>query len=411
MIGNFRTIGNIIMFIPDNNIKNMIKLIKSSFYNEKKTKKELCNFIINTKQLSFGKYCKQFEKDFANWQGAKYCVFFNSGSSANLAIIQALLNLGKIKKGDKIGFSSLTWATNVMPIIQLGLNPVPLDVNLYTLNVSVEKLKEIHEKNNLKALFITNLLGLCDKIDEIKDYCDKNKIILLEDNCESMGTIYKGEKLGNYGEMSSFSTYVGHHMSTVEGGMICTNNKEFYKMLVIVRAHGWDRNMEKNEQEKIRKENNIENNLHSSYAFYNLGYNFRPSEFNGFLGCTQIPYLDEIVELREKNFKTFVKLINSNPNLENIEYKHIDLVSSFSIPIICKSKEILNKYIKLFQENNIEIRPIVGGDITNQIFWKNLYGNEFLNENARYIHENGFYFGNSPEYTNKEINLLCSLLK
>lgn len=389
----------------------MIKLIKSSFYNEEKTKKELCEFITNAEQLSFSKYCKQFEKDFAKWQWTKYCTFFNSWSSANLAIIQTLLNLWKIKKEDKIGFSSLTWATNVMPIIQLWLTPIPLDVNLNTLNVSVDNLREVHEKNNIKALFITNLLWLCDEIDKIKLYCDENNILFLEDNCESMWTVYKGKKLWNYWEMSSFSTYVWHHMSTVEWWMVCTDNEEFNKMLIIVRAHWWDRNMEKDEQEKIRKEYNIENNLHSNYAFYNLWYNFRPSELNWFLGCTQVPYLNEIVELRQKHFKTFVSLINSNPDFENIKYDHIDLVSSFSMPIVCKSKEILNKYIELFQKNDVEIRPIVWWDVTNQIFWKNLYWDKYLNKNARYIHENWFYFWNSPEYTNEEINLLCWLLK
>jgi len=389
----------------------MIRLIKSSFYNEEKTKKELCEFIINAQQLSFSKYCKQFEKDYSKWQWSKYCVFFNSWSSANLAIIQTLLNLWKIKKEDNIAFSSLTWATNVMPIIQLWLTPIPLDVELDSLNVSLEKLKETHEKDNLKALFITNLLWLCAEIDKIKAYCEENNILFLEDNCESMWTIYKWIKLGNYWEMSSFSTYVGHHMSTVEWWMVCTSNEEYYKMLVIVRAHGWDRNMEKEEQIQIRKDNNIENNLHSSYAFYNLWYNLRPSEINWFLGCTQIPYLNEIVRLREKNFKTFIQLINSNPNFENIKYEHIDLVSSFSLPIVCKSKEILEKYINIFQDSNVEIRPIVWWDITNQIFWKNLYWDKYINKNARYIHENWFYFWNSPEYTTEEINLLCSLLK
>ncbi len=389
----------------------MIKLIKSSFYNEEQTKKELCEFITNAQQLSYSKYCKQFESDFAKWQGTKYCVFLNSWSSANLAIIQTLLNLWKINKNDNVAFSSLTWSTNVMPIIQLWLNPIPLDVELNTLNVSIEKLKEIHKKNNIKVLFLTNLLWFCDEIDKIKLYCNENNIILLEDNCESMWTVYKWKKLWNYWEMSSFSTYVGHHMSTIEWWMVCTNNEEYYKMLIIVRAHGWDRNMEKEDQNKIRKEYNIENNLHSNYAFYNLWYNLRPSEINWFLGCTQIPYLNEIVEKREKNFKIFVELINSNPNFENIKYEHIYLVSNFSVPIICKSKDILTKYINKFQENNVEIRPIVWWDITNQIFWKNLYWDKYINKNARYIHENWFYFWNSPEYTTEEIDLLCSLLK
>src|ERR1035437_1213804 len=220
----------------------MIKLIKSTFYNEEETKDKLVKFIKNAQQLSFGSECQKFEENFAKWQGSKYCIFVNSGSSANLALIQSLLNLGKIKKGDNIGFSSLTWSTNTMPLIQLGLNPIPVDVELDTLNVSSKKLLEVIKKTRIKALLLTNLLGFCDDIDEIKKVCNKYKIILLEDNCESLGTIYKGKKLGNFGLASTFSFYVGHHMSTIEGGMVCTDNHELAVMLKMVRAHGWDRN-------------------------------------------------------------------------------------------------------------------------------------------------------------------------
>src|SRR6185369_8115074 len=153
----------------------MIKLIKSTFYKEKETKKKLTKFITQTDQLSIGPECRKFEKRFANYQGRQHCLFVNSGSSANLAIVQALLNLGKIKKGDHIGFSAITWSTNVMPLIQLGLKAVPIDVELDTLNVSSNKLLKILNKHPIKMLFLTNLLGFCDDIDEIKRICDKKK--------------------------------------------------------------------------------------------------------------------------------------------------------------------------------------------------------------------------------------------
>jgi len=176
----------------------MIKLIKSTFYKEKETKKQLIKFIGNAEQLSFGPQCQKFEEKFAKYQNRKYCIFVNSGSSANLALVQSLLNLGRIKKGDNVGFSSLTWSTNAMPLIQLGFNPVPVDVELDTLNVSSKKLLEVIKKTTIKVMLLTNLLGFCDDIDEIKKVCDKNKILLIEDNCESLGTVYKGKKLGNF---------------------------------------------------------------------------------------------------------------------------------------------------------------------------------------------------------------------
>lgn len=194
----------------------MIKLVKSTFYNELSTKRQLIRFLKTSNHLSFGQQCETFEKKFAKWQKRKHCIFLNSGSSANLAVIQALLNLGKIKHGDFVGFSALTWSTNVMPLIQLGLQPIPIDVELETLNISSRQVNKILKKYKLKMIFLTNLLGFCDDIDEIKRLCDRNKILLVEDNCESLGTVYKGKLLGNYGLASTFSfllcgtPYVNH---------------------------------------------------------------------------------------------------------------------------------------------------------------------------------------------------------
>lgn len=388
-----------------------IKLIKSSFYNEKKVKDRLCEFIQNTDQLSMGKYCKQFETNFAKWQGRKHCVFLNSGSSANLWLIQAMINLGRLNKWDQVAFSSLTWATNVMPIIQLGLEPIPIDVELSTLNISLDTFKKSVEECNIKALFITNLLGFCDNINEIESYCKNHWIIIMEDNCESMGTEYKGKKLGNYSLASTFSTFVGHHMSTIEWGMICTDDTELYIMLMMVRAHGWDRNLPEDLQKKTRKIHSVDASFYSKYTFYTLGYNLRPNEITGFIGCEQLPYLDEIVSRRVKNFHRFIQAINENPEFYPIKYDHIEKLSNFAVPVICKSKVILEKYIELFSKEGIEIRPIVWGDITQQLFWKNTYGENRKNTNAKLIHEQGFYFGNSPEYTEEEIVFLLSLLK
>ena len=261
----------------------MIKLIKSTFYQEKETKEKLCNFIKKAKTLSFGIECEKFETNFAKWQGRKQCVLLNSGSSANMALIQALLNLGKLKKGEAVGFSAVTWSTNVMPLIQLGLVPVPVDVELDTLNTSSRNFLDVLKKYNLRALFLTNLLGFCDDIDVIKKICDARKIILLEDNCESLGTEYQGKKLGNFGLAATFSFYVGHHMSTIEGGAVLTDDKKLATMLRIVRAHGWDRNLDLVRQENLRKKFKVNSTFYSRYTFYDLGYNFRTTEINGFL--------------------------------------------------------------------------------------------------------------------------------
>ena len=388
----------------------VIKLIKSTFYNEAETKKRLVSFISNAEMLSFGPECHEFEAKFAKWQGRKHCVFVNSGSSANLAIIQALLNLGKIKTGDKVGVSTLTWSTNVMPLIELGLQAIPLDVEMDTLNVSSRELQKILRRHDIKMLFLTNLLGFCDDIDVIREVCDAEKIILIEDNCESLGTVYKGKKLGNFGLASTFSFYVGHHMSTIEGGAICTDNEALANMLRLVRAHGWDRNLAEKHQERIRSKHKVNSTFYSRYTFYDLGYNLRPTEINGFIGNTQVPHLDEIVQRREATFlKIAGKIYSQTDRFYPIRYDHIDKVSNFAFPVICKTKKIRDDLVEKCI-GKIELRPIVGGDMTKQPFF-NKYEKRYAlqKSNAGLIHEQGLYFGNNPELTESEEQEIISI--
>ena len=388
----------------------MIKLIKSTFYKEKEIKKKLCEFIMNSSQLSIGKECRKFEEKFAKWQKRKYCVMVNSGSSANLAIIQALLNLGRLRKGDYVGFSAVTWSTNIMPLIQLGLKVIPIDIEIDTLNVSSKKLIEKLNKYPVKMLFLTNLLGFCDDIDKIKEICDKKGIILIEDNCESLGTVYKGRKLGNFGVASTISFYVGHHLSTIEGGAICTDDEELETMLQIVRAHGWDRHLTKQKQLKIRVKHNVNSTFYSRYTFYDLGYNLRTTEINGFIGNAQMKYIDEIINKRKNNFLRIAASIYKNTSMYYpIKYDHIDLISNFAVPVICRSQKIRNELVEKCKDK-IEIRPIVGGDMVLQPFFKK-YVNNFVgeNKNAKIVHEQGLYFGNNPELTEEEIDKIIKI--
>ncbi len=382
----------------------MIKLIKSTFHKEKQTKKKLCDFIKKAEQLSIGKHCADFERDFSLWQGRKYAVMFNSGSSANLALIQTLLNLNKIKPGDSVGFSAVTWATNVMPLISLNLKPIPIDIELNSLNISSRKVIETYQKHKFKCLFITNLLGFSDDIDEIRNFCKEKNIVLIEDNCESLGTEYKNKKLGNFSYASTFSFYVGHHLSTIEGGMVCTDDKTIDTMLRMVRSHGWDRHLDKLEQDKLRKKYKV-NEFYGKYTFYDIGYNLRPTEIQGFLGVDQLKYLDSMINSRENNYKS-LEGIYSNQSFVKIENKNLTRISNFAFPIICKNKKILDKYMGLAKISQIEIRPIVAGNINNQVFFNKHVKSKFYLPNTEMVHNQGFYFGNNPDMTKKEINIL-----
>lgn len=387
-----------------------ISLIKSTFYNEDDTKEKLCEFINKAEILSMRTECEKYEGNFSKKQGRKYSVFVYNGSCANMLLIQSLINMGRLNIGDKVFVSNLTWPTNVMPLIQLGLVPVFLDVELETLNVSSKILKEAYEKHSdVKGLFLTNALGFCSDIDIIKEFCVKNDILFIEDNCESLGSVYKGEKLGNYGIASTFSFFVGHHLSTIEGGMICTDDEELYENLKLSRSHGWTRNNSEKFKERMKIENEVDD-FYDIYTFYHLAYNFRPTEINGFIGNTQIKYWDEIVSKREENFNKFKEAINKNDDILNLELVGMDVISNFGMPVVFKSKKLFEKYKKAFIDNNIEIRPIIAGNIAKQPFLKD---KEFVISdisNSEYLAENGFYFGNNPEMNEEEINRIINLL-
>lgn len=389
----------------------MIPLIKSTFYNEKNTKKLLCKFILKADKLSIDEQCRKFEQKFAKYQERSHCLFVNSGSSANLALIQALLNLGRIKKGDAVGFSALTWSTNVMPLIQLGLNPIAIDIELDTLNISKRTVDEALKKQKVKMLFITNLLGFCDDIDAISRFCKQQNIILIEDNCESLGTVYKGKKLGNWGLASTFSFYVGHHMSTVEGGAVVTDDEELMTMLHLVRAHGWDRNLTEDKQLFLRVKHEVNSTFYSRYTFYDLGYNLRTTEIQGFLGNNQMRYLPAIIRKREKNFRYMAKFIFSRTDLYfPLRFDHIDIVSNFAVPVICRSQKIRDALVKAC-DGKVEIRPVVGGDMTKQPFYSRYQGKnaQTNTRNAELVHTQGLYFGNNPELTKKEMDTIVKI--
>ncbi len=389
----------------------MIPLIKSTFYREAQTKKALNRFITSAPILSFNQQCQQFEKEFAKYQKRRFGAFVNSGSSANLAIIQSLLNLGRLKVGDKVGFSALTWSTNVMPLIELGLKPVPIDVELDTLNISNRTLQDVLNKTKLSAVFITHLLGLCSDLDEIVATCQRDKMILIEDNCEALGSVYKGKKLGNFGLASTFSFYVGHHLSTIEGGMVCTDDEELSVMLRIVRAHGWDRNLTGEEQRKVQTQFKRNPSFYSRYTFYDLGYNLRPTEIAGFLGCYQLRHIDQIVSKRQKNFAYLAKKLYQNQDhYYPIDDSHLDVHSNFAVPLICRTKELRDDLVKRCA-NQVEIRPIVGGDMTQQPFFLKHTPRStttFKTTNAHLIHQQGLYFGNNPELTLDELKILLA---
>jgi CDP-6-deoxy-D-xylo-4-hexulose-3-dehydrase len=386
----------------------MIPLMKNAFLNEYETKQALAAFVLRTSKFSMDVECREFEREFGKFQGRKHAILFNSGGSANLALLQALKNLGRLNPGDKVGFSALTWSTNVMPVLQTGFDPVPVDCTLRTMNVGSEQLRSALKRERFKALFITNVLGFVGDLSAVAELCREEGVILLEDNCESLGTTTQSGMAGNFGLASTFSFFVAHHMSTIEGGMICTDDDELAEMIIIVRANGWDRNLSAEQQAKWRAKCGIRSEFQAKYTFYDLAFNFRPTEITGFLGRFQLQFLEKNIIAREQNYKNIEATIASNPDLIVLEHDHIVRLSTFAIPIICKEEGRREHYIHQFSGAGIEIRPMIAGNMQSQPFFEKYVKRRVSLPNTDFIHRNGFYCGNYPELSDRDVETIKS---
>lgn len=354
----------------------------------------LINFIKTTERYTQFTEVKKFEDAWSKWQGCKYSVFVNSGSSANLLILDILKEIFHWQIGDEIIVPVVTWPTDISSVLQFGLKPVFVDVNLHDFAFDYEDLKnKISPKT--KAIFLTHLLGFPADVEKINKIIGKKDIQLIEDCCESHGATIKGRKIGNFGICSSFSFYWGHHISTVEGGMICTNNEQVYRLALLKRSHGLARELPKRYHDYYKSKYL---DIDFRFLFLTTGFNVRNTEINAVLGLTQLRSLDRYISIRNDNYKIFADILSSYPNFFPIPYR--EGLSSFVLPFLLKDKkdkENLQKYLTI---KEIESRPIVTGNLLKQPFLESFsVSDEF--PNANFIHTNGFYIGNN-QFVDKE---------
>lgn len=363
----------------------------------------LALFILTAKKFTKGDLNLDFERKWSSWQETKYSVFVNSGSSANLLMIAAIKELYKLKDGDKVLVPAITWVTNISPIIQLGLQPIFCDINLQDFSFDykeLEKIKKLHP--DIKCIFVTHLLGLPSNIPAIRNVFPDT--IMLEDCCESHGGTIDNTKVGNFGECSSFSFYFGHHMTTVEGGMISTDNPELYKLLLLKRSHGLARELPYDdfvEQSKKYPE------LDSKFLFLTDGFNVRSTEINAFLGIEQLKRLNENIKKRRINFDYFIRnFLNYYQDIFYIPKQRGN--TSFCLPLIFKDKSLFLKTKLELGKYKIEYRPVVSGNLLLQPFLSK-YKNQEDFKNANIVHEQGIYVGNSQFVNYKHIDFLTNI--
>lgn len=348
-----------------------------------------------TMNTTMGKKVKKFEEKFAKYIGVKHAIMVNSGSSANLLALSILSNdtmqKKKIKAGDEIITPALTWATTVYPIANIGAKPVFVDVDLDTRNINTEKIESAITKKT-KAIMPVHLLGYPCNMEKIMQIAKKHDLYVIEDACEAPGTEYFGKKVGSFGDLASFSFFASHHITTMEGGMLVTNNTEFYELGKSLRAFGWIRDI-KNKAQYIKKNPKID----PRFLFINTGYNMRPTEIQGAFGIHQIKKLDGLIKIRIKIAKYW-----NNELKPYSEYFILPLESKrirntyMAYPITVKKNKYFTKndLVQHLEKNKIETRPVMAGDITQQPVIKYIkHRNVGSLINSQYITNNSFLIG------------------
>ncbi|MGB2153672.1 MAG: DegT/DnrJ/EryC1/StrS family aminotransferase [Flavobacteriaceae bacterium] len=363
--------------------------------------------VIESDMYSMGPKVAKYEKEFASYFGAKHAVMCSSGSTANLIMTAALFytKTPRLKQGDEIIVPAVSWSTTYFPLQQHGLKLKFVDIDSETLNYNLSDLKEAITKQT-KAIMAVNLLGNSNDFDAIFEMIDEKDIVLIEDNCESMGAKYNGKYTGTFGVMGSFSSFFSHHISTMEGGMVVTDDEEFYHVLLCLRAHGWTRNLPKNNHVFNKSDNWFE----EAFRFVLPGYNVRPLEMSGAIGSEQLLKLDGFINQRRKNAEHFITLFKDDNRF--IIQKELGESSWFGFSFIIKDLKLnRKKIIEVLTKAKIDSRPIVTGDFTkNEVMRFFDYDKHNSLPNADQLHYNGFFVGNSQESLISELDYLKEVL-
>lgn len=363
----------------------------------------LINFILKTDRYTQGSQVELFEKVWSEWLGCKHSLFVTSGSTANFLLIAAVMEQFNIKRGDKVLLPACTWMTNVAPPIQLGMEPVFCDINLQDYSFDDGHLEILAKEHpDIKIVFLTHLLGIPVNHSRIKKYFPD--ALILDDVCESHGCVDEtGDKVGANSLGATFSFYYGHHMTTIEGGMISTNDSALYDLMKMKRSHGMARHSEHFDLFASQFPN-----IEKSFLFMTDGYNFRNTEMGAVLGLSQIKKLDRSIAIRQFNYELFVDINNSSSNLHPVTFHEGN--SSFCFPLIGNSISVRNKLIDLFKKENIEYRPIVSGNLLIQPFLLNKVSSNYKFKNVEKLNNLGIYIGNNQFVTENHMKKLQNLV-
>ena len=366
--------------------------------------------VIASGMFTMGANVQAFERDFAQYIGSQHCVMVNSGSSANLLMVAALFYTKnprlKLQRGDEVIVPAVSWSTTYYPLYQYGLKIKFVDIDLHTLNYDLDQLEQA-VTDKTRVIMAVNLLGNPNDFERIQQIIGKRNIVLIEDNCESMGASYQGKKAGTFGVMGSFSSFFSHHISTMEGGLIVTDDEELYQILLSLRAHGWTRNLPKH---NLVCSDKSDDPFEESWRFVLPGYNVRPLEMEGAIGVEQVRKLPGLISARRENGKAFQAAMANHPDI--LIQKEIGESSWFGFSMVIRPGSKLTRpvLVKKLNEAGFECRPIVAGNFAKNEVVK-YFDSEtpFPLNNASHIDTHGLFVGNHHYEISEAISALAQL--
>lgn len=357
-------------------------------------------------RLTKGGITPVFEEKWSKWLGMDYSVFCNSGSSANLLMYYTLLISG-VLKNKKVIVPSVGWVTTIAPAIQFGFEPIMCEADSETFGLDLNHLEELLKKHDPATVIMVQVLGIPHKMEEMKWLKDKYGFIMLEDACAAMGSsYYPGKNLGTFGDMSSFSLYFGHQISTIEGGLVSTNNRKFRDILLMLRSHGWSKDLEKETHDRLVNEYEVDD-FHSPFVFYEPGFNVRSTDLNAFLGIRQVEKMEWLISRRFGNHKLYKSLLGERFYTQ--KYDSVSVVCSIHFGMLANSREERKKIVKALEDNGIETRIFSAGNLGLHPFWINRYG-KFSAPMADRIHHTGLFLPQNPSLKDDDIIFISEVV-
>src|SRR3989338_71475 len=383
----------------------MIKYYMAEDTIDRKDIQKLIGWLKTNPRLTKGKLTLEFESKWRQWLGSKYSVFCNSGSSANLLMFYTLLLSGRVKN-KKVVVPSVGWVTSIAPAIQFGFKPIMCEADPDTFGLDLNHLESILKKHHPSTVLLVQVLGVPHKMKEMMALKKKYGFILLEDACAAIGASYQGKKVGSFGDMGSFSFYFGHQMSTIEGGMVSTNDKNLQNILLMLRSHGWSKDLDNASHKSLVRKYKVDD-FHTPFVFYEPGFNLRATDLNAFLGIGQMEKLNWIISRRQENHLRYKQHLAEKFYIQKPQKDSV--ICSIHFGMLAKDIQQRRTIVNALVKNGIETRIFSAGNLGLHPFWVTRYGKASFPVADR-IHHCGLFLPNNPSLKLRDVDFISKVV-